>query len=278
MGAQEPLRSEYLGSALGLGLLGNMLGPPLVGVIFDFAKSRGVAMPYFWALVHPIFLLALILLLLRSVPCQERRPLIDKGPVVQRAFAVYRSKAAVVLALELVCTFGCANSFLTAAATEMHRSGFKSSQIGLAAVPAAISQSVAAQWAGRYAGAAAQRQQVLVGTPFGLSLMLLSLALLSSWLPTAPMAVLTLLVTSMCNGMVDAPSMSLMADLANAQGLGYGQAVTASEMAVSLGLALGPGYATLLLHHGGYGLLCLTCTCLALLVGLAARLRLRDAG
>ena len=38
--------------------------------------------------------------------------------------------------------------------------------------------------------------------------------------------------------------MSLMAQLASRQQLGYGQAVTSSEMAVTLGLAVGPMVAT----------------------------------
>ena len=54
------------------GMLGNVVGPPLVGIIFDLAQTHGVPMPYFWALVHPILLLLMTLRLLRFVPEQVR--------------------------------------------------------------------------------------------------------------------------------------------------------------------------------------------------------------
>lgn len=54
------------------GMLGNVVGPPLVGIIFDLAQTHGVPMPYFWALVHPILLLLMTLWLLRFVPEQAR--------------------------------------------------------------------------------------------------------------------------------------------------------------------------------------------------------------
>ena len=53
-------------------MLGNVVGPPSVGMIFDFAQTHGVPMPYFWALVHPILLLLMTLWLLRFVPEQAR--------------------------------------------------------------------------------------------------------------------------------------------------------------------------------------------------------------
>jgi hypothetical protein len=45
----------------------------------------------------------------------------------------------------------------------------------------------------------------------------------------------TLVVSSAALGAADAPAMSMMADLAAAQGVGYGQALTASEMAINAG-------------------------------------------
>jgi hypothetical protein len=46
--------------------------------------------------------------------------------------------------------------------------------------------------------------------------------------------------------------MSLMAQLASRQQLGYGQAVTSSEMAVTLGLAMGPMVATVPRKSGDF--------------------------
>lgn len=261
---QEPQRSAFLGSALGLGMLGNVVGPPLVGIIFDLAQTHGVPMPYFWALVHPILLLLMILWLLRFVPEQvvESEPLLKPDPespsspsqrgLVRKAFAVYLAAGApaVMLATELVCTFGCASAFLTAGATELHREGFSSSVIGLASVPAAIGQSLASQLAGRCSGQAQQRATVLVGTPLVYATTVFLVVFLCSaaklqWSETPPMIIVLMLVMgSVANGMVDAPSMSLMAQLASRQQLGYGQAVTSSEMAVTLGLAVGPMVAT----------------------------------
>ncbi|CAK9095987.1 Uncharacterized protein SCF082_LOCUS45077 [Durusdinium trenchii] len=278
---QEPLRSSLLGSAISVGLLGNMVGPPSVGFVFDLAKKHSLPLPYFWALVHPMLLLVVILWLLRGVPeATLSEPLVkakQEQPLVQKAFAVYLSAGApaVVLALELVSSFGSSSAFLTAGATEMHRMGFASTHIGLAAVPASMAQSVTSWWAGWIAGEVKHREKVLLGTPFAYATLLLLIALGFGMLPPAGIMVLTLALSSAANGMLDAPSISMMADLARARNLGYGQAVTASEMAVALGLALGPSVATVVMHRGSYGCLSLLSASVALLVGLAATANLR---
>eukprot|EP00913_Durusdinium_trenchii_P026081 g24467.t1 len=272
-------------------LLGNMVGPPSVGFVFDLAKKHSLPLPYFWALVHPMLLLVVILWLLRGVPeATLSEPLVkakQEQPLVQKAFAVYLSAGApaVVLALELVSSFGSSSAFLTAGATEMHRMGFASTHIGLAAVPASMAQSVTSWWAGWIAGEVKHREKVLLGlvlgrctatgTPFAYATLLLLIALGFGMLPPAGIMVLTLALSSAANGMLDAPSISMMADLARARNLGYGQAVTASEMAVALGLALGPSVATVVMHRGSYGCLSLLSASVALLVGLAATANLR---
>ncbi|CAJ1437535.1 unnamed protein product, partial [Effrenium voratum] len=278
---QEPLRSKYLGSALGLGTLGNMVGPPAVGVIFDLAKSYNIPAPQALALVHPVLLLALVLHLLHSVEAQPKEPLLKQEQSPWKAFAVLSmGREALVLSLELVCTFAAHNAFTAAGALEMHRASYSSGAIGLTAVPAGLAQALSAWWAGAFAHSSLRRERLLLGTPFLLGALLLAVSLLvlrdSAW-PVVPVVVFTLATTSAANGAVDAPSMSMMADLARARCLGFGQAVTCSEMAVSLGLALGPSVATALLKApGGFGALCLVLGVWSLLSGAASGVQLRN--
>ncbi|CAJ1384842.1 unnamed protein product [Effrenium voratum] len=258
-----------------------MVGPPAVGVIFDLAKSYNIPAPQALALVHPVLLLALVLHLLHSVEAQPKEPLLKQEQSPWKAFAVLSmGREALVLSLELVCTFAAHNAFTAAGALEMHRASYSSGAIGLTAVPAGLAQALSAWWAGAFAHSSLRRERLLLGTPFLLGALLLAVSLLvlrdSAW-PVVPVVVFTLATTSAANGAVDAPSMSMMADLARARCLGFGQAVTCSEMAVSLGLALGPSVATALLKApGGFGALCLVLGVWSLLSGAASGVQLRN--
>lgn len=267
----EPSRSRHLGSAVGLGTLGNMVGPPAMGAVYDLAAE---GQQRFWALVHPLLLLALAFWMLNAVPplSQSTQPLLqdsdshDKvksagtpSAFFSKALGVYVSVGlrAWILALELVCLFGCSSAAITASALEMHRRAFSPTAIGLTAIPAGLMQSLFSQWSGRFASSAKNREAVLLSCPAILCLMALCIAAIGFVDCNSLLPILLILMTcSAVNGAADPTSMSMMADLAKGESLGYGQAVTASEMAVALGLGTGPCLAHVM-RDKEFSLLCL---------------------
>ena len=72
------------------------------------------------------------------------------------------------------------------------------------------------------------------------SLGLCVLPMMSQEVGTVVVIVVAMVLSSLANALIDAPSISLMTELAFAHGIGNGEAVTASELAVTAGLALGP--------------------------------------
>ena len=139
-----------------------------------------------------------------------------------------------VLTFELICIFAANNCFLTAGAIELHRHGVSSAWIGMIAMPSGLMQCLLSQWAGRLSGSAKNRERVLLFTPLLLGVLLLFILFLLRK-DLLPLILSTLIASSAALGAVDAPAMSLMADLATARDLGYGQALTASEMAINAG-------------------------------------------
>ena len=261
-----------------------MVGPPAIGAAFDLAVAAGAPEPQFWALAHPLLFLALAWRKLKEVPglqADSVAPLLDsqakpKQAVFSRTLGVYVSVGpkAWTLALELVCLFGCSSAAITAAAMELHRKAYSSSAIGLTAIPAGFMQSLCSHSAGRFAGSAKNREVVLLCCPLMLSIMALGIALVGSvHNPLLPI-ILTLMTCSAAIGAVDPTSMSMMADLAKAASLGYGQAVTASEMAVSLGLTLGP-FVAHMMREQNFSSLCFVISLCALLAGVASSCVLR---
>ena len=228
-----------------------MVGPPIIGAVYDLAAGAGLAKPQFWALAHPLLLLGLAWKMLVAVPGLEAasvEPLLQDAGKSQptlfaRALGVYVSVGtkAWTLALLLVCVFGCSSAAITATAINMHRCAYSSTAIGLTAIPAGLTQSLVSQWAGHFASSAKNREAVLLGCPGMLSIMAICVATVSYFSRSLLLPIILILITcSAANGAVDPTSMSMMADLAKAESIGYGQAVTASEMAVALGLGMGP--------------------------------------
>ncbi|CAJ1335875.1 unnamed protein product, partial [Effrenium voratum] len=179
----EPLRSEHLGLAVGLGSLGNVAGPLLVGALFDGARIGGLPEPQFWCLVPPLLGFAAVWQMLRAVP-DKSEPLLDPeddSSLLAKACGgvfLFRRAKVLVLTLELVCIFAANNAFMTLGAIELHRRGFSSSQIGMMTMPSGLFQCLLSQWAGRFAGSAVNRERVLLATPLLLGLALLPLSLL----------------------------------------------------------------------------------------------------
>ena len=270
-----------------------MVGPPAIGAVYDLAASAGLEQPRFWALAHPLILLALAWRMLKAVPmCKGSEPTepllqdahIEAKLVAQpsalfaRALGVYVSVGlrAWILALELACLFGSASAAITASAIEMHRREFSPTAIGLTAVPAGLMQSLFSQWSGRFASSAKNREAVLLACPVVLGVMAICIAAIGSLHFSMLVPIVLILMTcSAVEGAADPTSMSMMADLARGASLGYGQAVTASEMAVSSGLAMGPCLAHLM-RHREFSSLCLVIGLLALLVSVACARFLRN--
>jgi len=126
-------------------------------------------------------------------------------------------------------------------------------------------QSLFSQWSGRFASSAKNREAVLLSCPAILCVMALCIAGIGFVDCNSLLPILLILMTcSAVNGAADPTSMSMMADLAKGASLGYGQAVTASEMAVALGLGTGPFLAHVM-RDKEFSLLCLLISLVAVL-------------
>ncbi|CAE7762585.1 slc18a3a [Symbiodinium pilosum] len=289
----EPKRSEHLGLAVGLGSLGNLAGPPCMGALFDAAGTEGLPEPQLWAVLPPLLLFFVILKMLQEV-VSKTDPLLEKGNLLAKACGglfLFGNAKVLVLTFELICIFAANNAFVTAAAIELQRHGFSSTWIGVITMPSGLMQCLLSQWAGRVAGSAKNRERILLYTPALLGFSLLFISFMASsmaYLATVDSSVSTtstllvpilstLIVSSAALGAADAPAMSMMADLAASQGLGYGQALTASEMAINAGLAMGPSLATLALAvRWNYFEICLTGAVCTLLAAFFSTCALRD--
>ncbi|CAE8618238.1 unnamed protein product [Polarella glacialis] len=281
---QEPERSEYIGMFLGIGNIGNLVGPPLAGYTYILAKAADFPQPQ-----APPFIFAFVLVLLGCVVLERTDdkitscsvPLLEpatadgggRGSLCHRIFGVYSAVGVKswVLAATLTGVWGAASALLCGGAVDMHLHGFSAIEIGAITVPASIMQAVVSPWSGRMAGKPHVRAALITLSPLILSAVLACSALMCFYKPDAvllPVA-LALAGSSAAMAAVDAPSISLMADLAVLHGRGYGEAVTASELAVTAGQALGPSFGLLMLRQG-LGPLCLALAACTLLVSAAS--------
>ena len=219
-----------------------------------FFNPSGLPEPQFWAVLPPLLLFGIIYGMLQSV-APKTDLLLEKDKennLLAKACGglyLFQNGRVLVLTFELICIFAANNAFVTAAAIELQRNGFSSAWIGMITMPSGLMQCLLSQWAGRVAGSAKNREQILLYTPtfLGFSLLFIgfiaksmaSLATVWSSISTTSTLLVpilsTLIVSSAALGAADAPAMSMMADLAATQGLGYGQALTASEMAINAG-------------------------------------------
>merc|ERR1712039_383041 len=72
-----------------------------------------------------------------------------------------------------------------------------------------------------------------------------------------PCFVVAMCTTQIVMGIADGPSIGLMSSLAQERGRGNGEAVTASELAVTAGQALGPSVGAFVQQAAGFDYLCL---------------------
>eukprot|EP00438_Fugacium_kawagutii_P009894 Skav209221 [mRNA] locus=scaffold3787:44003:46531:+ [translate_table: standard] len=250
----EPKRSEHLGLAVGLGTLADLGATPLNHCAgHGMLKSHmSLPEPQFWSVLPPFVLFVIIYRMLQSVSSKTETLLEKSDNLLAKACGglyLFKNARVLVLTFELICIFAANNAFLTAAAIELQRNGFSSSWIGVITMPSGLMQCLLSQWAGRVAGSVKNRERILLYTPalLGFSLIFIGfIAKTMSYLASINASVSststllvpilsTLVVSSAALGAADAPAMSMMADLAASQGLGYGQALTASEMAINAG-------------------------------------------
>lgn len=158
---------------------------------------------------------------------------------------------------------------------------FSSLRMGAVFMPGMVASAWAAPLAGDLASTPKRRRALMVGSCFLMAASVLCVNLgfedfAASWRVTQLASLMVILEISL--SLVDAPSISLMTALAERQRVGNGQAVTASELAVTLGSALGPYVGGLAYHTVGFDVLCdgLCAGCLA--VGLLCAMLLESDG
>merc|ERR1711939_1024138 len=119
-----------------------------------------------------------------------------------------------------------------------------------------------------------RRRHLLVGSLVFLAMSLGIMGSVASNMDPAVTSTAALTVASIAEALVDAPSISLMTDLASARGIGSGESVTASEIAVTVGAAIGPWFGQLCFHHVGLDGLCYSLCAVAFMLGILAAFNL----
>lgn len=291
---QEPERARHLGTAMGIGTTGNLAGPPMAGYIFELAARRGLPQPQGLAfLPSAVLLLYAYIVLLRmkkaDISAVPPVPLIretsDGKSPMERFFGVYAAVGlkSWVLAAALACHFGTMSALLCAGVLQLHHAGCTAVMCGLAPVPAGLLQVLISPVGGKLSSTPWARGVLMFACPLALTLGLVGVTLASSLasplLAYAPIYFIAgaMAVSSATNAAIDAPSMSLMADLAALHGCGHGAAVTASEFAVTVGQAVGPLAGAVLLRWIGYDGLCYALAATAAVVSAACAATLRHA-
>mmetsp|Transcript_78871 Transcript_78871/g.249260 ORF Transcript_78871/g.249260 Transcript_78871/m.249260 type:complete len:411 (-) Transcript_78871:26-1258(-) len=284
---QDPVRAEYVGVSLGLGTVGGLAGPPAAGYIFALAMGAGAWAPQALALAPTGVMLALAYAALLRVPKADfspRKPLLESGRgqegLCSRFFGVYAAVGipSWVISFALACLFGVQSALLCGGALEMQMEGFTAREIGLAPVPAGLLQAFCSRWGGRMAGTPRQRISIMVLSPLSLAASLLCCPALTWCIPQGSTMLPIVIAVGACSAamaVADAPSISLMSELAARHGRGYGEAMTASEFAVCGGQAIGPSLGVWLLQWGGFDGLCLVPAACAALVSIACATFLR---
>jgi MFS family permease len=308
----EPARSEHLGTAIGFGNSGNLLGPPFFGYVYAAASAHDLPAPQAWP-----FLFAGVFVLLTGVMSSKVDPgdrqldftgeytepevpdtassasLVELGGGTGVAggtaggarilgfYDVYRSVGlqAWVIAGSLVFSFGATTALLSAGVLELHLHGFSAGMIGLAAMPAGLGQVFLAPLGGRLGGTSKKRTLVMIGSPLVLCLCLIgNWAALTFFFPEAVYLPVcsAVFLSGAATAVIDAPTIAMMAELATMHGIGFGQAMTASELAVVFGQAIGPSFGIGALQYVSFQAICLITAASAVGVSISCAVFLRE--
>eukprot|EP00931_Biecheleriopsis_adriatica_P106009 TRINITY_DN80526_c0_g1_i1.p1 TRINITY_DN80526_c0_g1~~TRINITY_DN80526_c0_g1_i1.p1 ORF type:complete len:403 (-),score=60.28 TRINITY_DN80526_c0_g1_i1:40-1248(-) len=281
---QEPSRGEHIGTAIGLGTLGNCFGPSASGYVMSLCKAWDLTEPQVLPLLLPLFLLLPAFLSLLRVPEFDgpanlaESVLVDDNetkhtPWQAEVFGVYaavgiKSWSIAALLANLFCSFG---ALVSAGTLDLHSHGFSAAAMGLASMPAGLAQVVMSRVGGQFCGTHDRRVFIMTASPLAVAVGLFGLVAFSSYLSghVAVKVLLAMLFASAAMAAADAPSISAMAELASLHGRGYGEVVTATELAVTAGQAVGPILGVAVLQTAGFDTACLVLAATSTAVGLA---------
>mmetsp|Transcript_36024 Transcript_36024/g.99316 ORF Transcript_36024/g.99316 Transcript_36024/m.99316 type:complete len:419 (+) Transcript_36024:58-1314(+) len=291
---QDPKRAECIGIALGVGSLGNLVGPPMAGYSYGLAVKSGWQQTQALAFAPIGLALFILMSVLWQVPSRATAgpPLLATRDAAEdpelnsssanadtsllsKCCGVYNAAGAeaVIVGAVLSCMFASQSAMTCAASLNLKEHGLSASAIGWTMVPAVIVQVVLSGLSGSMAETPRARLVLMIAGPMLLAFSLVVVATLLTVSPStmSPVVAVVTTVSSTAAAMsiVDAPSISLMGSIASAHGLGYGKAVTASELAVGIGIAFGPYIGVKVLQHWRFIDLVLVLAAAAALVGLA---------
>lgn len=285
----EPERANHIGTVLGACMVGGLLGAPAISGVYALAGASSYRLILAFLPGAALMMLgwaALSRALRRPLPVRET--LLEKPTVVaaescqclRSIFGVYVGVGpqAWLLAAMLSCVCCSMGALECAGVLLMHGEGLSPAAIGTAFIPPTLAQAIISPYAGHLSSTPQRRRLVLVGSLLFLAIGLCTVALLPQQLGSEYLAIAAMVTSSVAMALVDAPSISLMGSLAAAKGFGPGEAVTASEMAVTGGWALGPIVGQLALQHAGFQGLCLGFAAMGGILGAwcAATLRAED--
>jgi len=242
---QEPERAQHIGTVLGACMVGALLGAPMTSwayAIADQAPFR-TAWAFFPSMIL-LFVAAIAMSRLKlAAPMASQEKLLEAsagGDQGRSPFGVYQAvgrQAGLIVAM-ITVTCAAMMGLQCAGVLELQHLGMTPATIGAALIPNSLAQALISTLAGRLSSTPARRRRVLLSS---LLFLVVSLALVACMPWVGMAAVVTALVaSSVAMALVDAPSISLMTELATSEGCSSGEAVTASELFFTLGCALGP--------------------------------------
>eukprot|EP00927_Polykrikos_kofoidii_P060548 TRINITY_DN5549_c0_g2_i8.p1 TRINITY_DN5549_c0_g2~~TRINITY_DN5549_c0_g2_i8.p1 ORF type:complete len:421 (+),score=37.93 TRINITY_DN5549_c0_g2_i8:80-1342(+) len=279
---EDPDRTQHIGTVFGVGTLGHSLGPPAFGFAYSFSAAQGFSCPYAWAFVPLLALIVLSFLVMpRSVQHEdddhsgERLPLdaSREASISEYVFGVYRriGVQAIILNTLTFASFCLMSSAFCAASIELHSLGFSPKGIGWIMFPAFAIEVVASPFAGRFSNTPARRMGFLAAGTLAFPCGILTIVQIYSGIPSSPNVVASILgFSAIAVSFMRTPSMSLLTEHGSACGCGKGESVTAGEVAITSGLAVGPYMGDALRREMGFDGLCYMwttgCVLLTLLV------------
>mmetsp|Transcript_92422 Transcript_92422/g.261095 ORF Transcript_92422/g.261095 Transcript_92422/m.261095 type:complete len:419 (-) Transcript_92422:86-1342(-) len=270
----DPLRTQHLGIVIGVGVVGNLAGSPLVSWAFDVASGLNMSLRTAVALA-PVLLVALFAYIamfrIRVEPSVASSLAEDAGeaPVgmtppcsaLWQFCAVYQSMGpqAWLLVTMLMITFGAQSGLLCAISVELKAQDYSASTLAGVIVPSHFVSAVVSPLAGHIAGRPEQRKSSFIWSLsiFGGGLVAAPVATRMfepTWLPVVYTA--CMVVSQFASSLLEAPADSAFVDLAAAKSIGNGRATTASEFAVSLGDMVGPYLGSVILRSAGFEAFC----------------------
>lgn len=285
---EEPARAKHIGTVLGAFMTGGFVGVPVMSSLYSI--TEGMPHRLAWAFLPSAMMLPVAYWVLWTTPAASKQnPTLDCALLLNtgacqakssglQLLRVYTAvgRQAFLLGAMLVCSCFACGALQCAGLLEMHAHGMSSAAIGLAFVPNLLLQAVASPWAGHASHSPARRRQLIISSMFVLVVGLSALLALPFEMGTAGVVVASTCTSSVAMALIDAPSISLMTELAVSRGCGHGEAVTASELAVTAGFALGPGLGQLVLRSCSFDGVCCLIVFLAVCLGVLGSTALEE--